>query len=68
MSRFNLEVGRIGEDIAGRYLDQSGYKIIERNYRTKYAEIDLVAKKGNEMVFVEVRTKKGKTLAPRKKQ
>lgn len=52
----------MGEEIARGYLEKNGYKIIEQNYKTKYAEIDLVARKGNEMVFVEVRTKKGKNF------
>ena len=56
---FNIATGKIGEEMAKEYLKKKGYKIIEQNYKTKYAEIDLVAKKGNEMVFVEVRTKKG---------
>lgn len=59
MNQSNLETGKVGEEIAKDYLKRKGYKIIEQNYKTKYAEIDLVAKKGNKMVFVEVRTKKG---------
>jgi len=58
----HLEVGKVGENIARGYLEKKGYKIIEQNYKTKYAEIDLVAKKGNELVFVEVRTKKGENF------
>jgi len=56
---FNLATGKLGEEIAKDYLKRKGYKIIEQNYKTKYAEIDLVTKKGKELVFVEVRTKKG---------
>lgn len=52
------KVWKIGEEAARRYLKSKGYKIIEQNYRTKYSEIDLVAKKDNTLVFVEVRTKK----------
>ena len=58
-------VGKIGEDLAREYLEKEGYKIIEQNYRTKYAEIDLVAEKTSKflgpktLVFVEVRTKVG---------
>lgn len=59
MSRSNLQTGKVGEEIAREYLKKKGYGIIEQNYKTKYAEIDLVAKKGNELIFVEVRTKKG---------
>jgi len=55
----HLATGKIGENIARHYLEKKGYKIIEQNYKTKYAEIDLVARKGKELVFVEVRTKKG---------
>lgn len=45
--------------MAKKYLEKKGYKIVEQNYKTKYAEIDLVAKHKNELVFVEVRTKVG---------
>lgn len=54
--------------MAKEYLEKQGYKIIEQNYRTKYAEIDLVAeyKPGffskKELVFVEVRTKAGENF------
>lgn len=58
----NLTTGKLGEEIAGRYLEKKGYKIIEQNYKTKYGEIDLVLKKGNELVFAEVRTKKGENF------
>jgi len=64
---FHNEVGKIGEDLAREYLVKEGYKIIEQNYRTKYAEIDLVAQKPsllgkNKLVFVEVRTKVGENF------
>jgi putative endonuclease len=59
MNPSNLETGKIGEKVARKYLEENGYKMLEQNYRTKYAEIDLVAKKKNEMIFVEVRTKRG---------
>lgn len=55
----NLETGRVGEIIARKYLEKKGYRIIEQNYKTKYAEIDLISREGNELVFVEVRTRKG---------
>ena len=57
-----MDIGRKGEEIAKEYLEKKGYKIIERNYKTKYAEIDLVARRKNELVFVEVRTKTGEDL------
>ena len=62
------EIGKIGEDLARDYLIKEGYKIVEQNYRTKYAEIDLVAQKSlgflkpSKLVFVEVRTKVGENF------
>ena len=55
-------VGKIGEDMARKYLEDKGYEILEQNYKTKYSEIDLVAKKHGELVFVEVRTKVGENF------
>lgn len=57
MKSSNLEIGRWGETISRRYLQSKGYKIIEQNYRTRYAEIDLVAWDRKTLVFVEIRTK-----------
>jgi len=51
--------------LAREYLEKEGYKILEQNYKTKYAEIDLIAEKKmgflekKKLVFVEVRTKIG---------
>jgi putative endonuclease len=50
-------LGGRGENAAAVYLQRKGYKIIERNYRTKYGEIDIVAKDPEGiLVFVEVKT------------
>ncbi len=51
-------VWKIGEDAARKYLEDKGYKIIEQNYHTKYSEIDLIVKKDNILIFIEVRTKR----------
>lgn len=59
MKEFNLQTGKLGEEIAKGYLENKGYKIIEQNYKTKYGEIDLLARKGKELIVVEVRTKRG---------
>lgn len=59
LKTFNKETGRLGEQKAAEYLKKKGYKIIEQNYRTRYAEIDLVAKEKDVLVIVEVRTKIG---------
>jgi len=56
------ETGTIGENIAADYLSKRGYKIRERNYRTRAGEIDIIAEKDGTLVFFEVRTKTGKTF------
>ena len=61
MSQHN-EVGKIGEELAKEFLEEQGYKIIEQNYKTKYAEIDLIGEYKNKLVFVEVRTKIGENF------
>jgi putative endonuclease len=50
------DVGRSGEDRAVAYLKRQGYVILERNWRTSYGELDIVARQKQELVFVEVRT------------
>ena len=55
------KVGQIGEQFAREFLEEKGYKILEQNYRTRFAEIDLVVSK-NALVFVEVRTKVGENF------
>jgi putative endonuclease len=57
--KLNLKTGQIGEEIAKEYLEKKGLKILDKNYKTKYGEIDLVCKQGKELVIVEVRTKVG---------
>ena len=55
----NKESGRRGEKIAARYLREHGYKVVERNYRTRFGEIDLVCTQRDKLVFVEVKLKIG---------
>ena len=52
-------LGMLGEDIACRELRRRGYAIVERRYRTRYGEIDIVARDGDVTVFVEVKTRAG---------
>ena len=55
--RSKSDVGKTGEDIACEYLVKNGYKILHRNYREKWDEIDIIAKdKRQTIVFVEVKT------------
>ena len=59
MKQFNRRVGKEGEDITAKYLSDKGYKILERNYHTRFGEIDLIASKNNVLAFVEVKLKHG---------
>ena len=51
-------IGIRGEDEAARFLARCGYAILDKNVRTRAGEIDLVAKEGKTLVFVEVKTRK----------
>ncbi len=51
------ETGDIGENYAVKYLKKKGCKIIERNYRKKFGEIDIIAKNKKYFLFVEVKTR-----------
>lgn len=53
----NRQIGAMGEDIAKNYLIENEFTILEQNYRNKIGEIDLIAKKDNEIVFVEVKSR-----------
>ncbi len=55
MSMSNRDSGNVGEDAAVEYLLANGYEILERNWRTRYCEIDIVAQKGTCVYFVEVK-------------
>lgn len=51
------EIGKIGEDIASKYLEAEGYTIIERNFFARQGEIDIIARDKKELVFIEVKTR-----------
>ena len=53
------DLGRYGEDQAASYLQDRGYEIIDRNWRSPVGEIDLVARDKERLVFVEVKTRNG---------
>ncbi len=59
-SRQNL--GKWGETQAADYLARQGFTLVERNVRTPYGEIDLVVEKDSLVVFVEVKTRRGRTF------
>ena len=56
-------LGPWGEEQAARYLRLHGYSILERNFSCRAGEIDIVAKKGKFLVFVEVKTRKNAEFA-----
>jgi putative endonuclease len=58
--RVHLPLGRRGERAAEKYLRRCGYRIVKRNFRAAGAEIDLVAMDGDVLVFVEVKTRRGR--------
>lgn len=55
--------GDLGEDIACKYLENKGYKVIERNYWKPWGEIDIVAEKPNLLSFVEVKSVSRESLS-----
>ncbi len=57
-------LGKRGESIAAEYLESKGYTIVERNWRSPYGEIDLIAGYGEVMAFVEVKTRATKSMGP----
>ena len=59
MTQARQALGIDGEDTACRVLERRGYRILARRYRTRFGEIDLVARHGDYIVFVEVKTRRG---------
>jgi len=53
-----MKTGAMGEELAVRHLRDRGYIIIERNYRTPLGEIDIIARHGGAIVFIEVKTRR----------
>lgn len=58
----NIGTGLKGENIALDYLKNEGYLIIERNYRCRLGEIDIIAKEGSVLVFVEVKSRRSRNF------
>lgn len=56
MAKHN-ELGELGEDLAVEELEKNGYEIVERNWRYKKAEIDIIARKDEVLAIVEVKTR-----------
>jgi putative endonuclease len=58
MPTSRTRLGTRGEELAQRFLQQKGYQILDCNYRCRWGEIDVVARDGDELVFVEVRARR----------
>lgn len=57
-----IRTGTLGENLAVAYLQKMGYQIIAKNYRCLYGEVDVVARDGDTLVFVEVKSRKSGTF------
>lgn len=53
----NKVLGNFGEDLASSYLEENGYKVLERNFSCRAGEIDIIALDGDSVVFIEVKTR-----------
>jgi len=58
----NLNLGKKGEEVAAEYLKKKGYRILTQNFRVKGGELDIVAEKNGEIVFVEVRARSSNAI------
>ena len=54
---WNKTTGNKGEELAASYLMDKGYAIVERNWRFRYAEVDIIAAKNNRLHFFEIKTR-----------
>ncbi len=60
------DLGREGEDLAASYLRSLGYRILDRNYRCRLGEVDLIIEKKGKIVFTEVKTRRSvEDVSPR---
>jgi putative endonuclease len=57
-------LGQLGEQLAAAHLARRGYQILDRNFRTRWGELDIVARDGPTLVFCEVKTRRGGVAVP----
>lgn len=62
LTRDRIELGRLGEKLALKEIKRFGYRFITSNYRCPLGEIDLIAKDGEYLVFIEIKTRRGKSI------
>ena len=62
MSDHRRQLGKWGESVAAVHLEAKGLLLVERNWRSVYGEIDIVAEDGDELIFVEVKTRRGNQM------
>ena len=62
MTRARIALGNVGEDLACEELERRGYAIIARRYRRRGGELDIIARDGQTMVFVEVKAREGRAF------
>lgn len=58
-SPFHFSLGARGEAMACNFLVKKGYQIVEKNYRCRLGEMDVIAKKGNRLSFIEIKSRSG---------
>ncbi|MFH1367057.1 MAG: YraN family protein [Patescibacteria group bacterium] len=64
MKNYRQKLGATGERIAAEYLKEKGYLIKDRNFRVREGEIDLIAEKNYEYIFIEVKTRTSPKFGP----
>jgi putative endonuclease len=62
VTKERLDLGAFGEELAFKKIKRLGYKKIIRNYRCPLGEVDLIARDGDTLVFMEIKTRKGKSV------
>lgn len=64
MSEQRHAFGKAGEEVAVQFLRQQGYQILDRNYRCRFGEIDLIARDGSTLAFIEVKARRSQRFGP----
>jgi putative endonuclease len=62
VTKERIALGSFGEDLASDRLQDCGYRIVTTNYRCSFGEIDIIARDGDVLVFVEIKTRKNRSL------